>query len=38
MFHSCGSGASEEKSMLDDGLQWHNTGQSNSAVQKERYL
>ena len=38
MFPSCGSCASGEKSMLDDGLRWHNTGQPNSTVQKECYL
>lgn len=38
MFPSCGSCASGEKSMLDDGLRWHNAGQSNSTVQKECYL
>lgn len=38
MFHSCASPAFREKSRLDDGFRWHNTGQSNSTVQRERYL
>lgn len=38
MFNSYASGASGEKSLLDDGFRWHNTGKYNTTVQRERYL
>lgn len=38
MFHSYAYGASGEKSLLDDSFRWHNTGQYNTTVQRERYL